>query len=342
MAITPIDIYNKEFDKTRKGYNAEQVDVFLDEIVEAFENLYKINISLKEKNEVIVEKLNNYRAIETALNKTLNTAESTSKDIIENASNKSELVVKEAEIKARKIMQDAEDRANNIVREAEQKTINARRENEELKRQVHVYKNRMVAMLEAQLKTIVTDYNSIFDDQDDEPKKTPTPSMSAETVEEKPENTIDYSSGNKSDEQPEQPEQQQVQPSFVIDNSYFNFQDEETTETDEYDYTLPQEKQLEGTYMQADDLQVEDDEIKAQKIDIDNMGFDAIDKFDVADKNDVKPDDYIQIDYSNLDGLVIEPEEERPKQQGYSLEDAFLELRRAAEIYKDSDDGHLS
>ena len=49
MKLTPMDINNKEFKRGLRGYNAEEVDEFLDEVVENYEEMYKENSNLKEK-----------------------------------------------------------------------------------------------------------------------------------------------------------------------------------------------------------------------------------------------------------------------------------------------------
>ena len=47
--ITPLDIQNKEFKRTIFGYSAKTVDTFLDEIIIDYERIYKENIELKDK-----------------------------------------------------------------------------------------------------------------------------------------------------------------------------------------------------------------------------------------------------------------------------------------------------
>ena len=39
MKLTPTDINNKEFKKGIRGYSVEEVDEFLDEVVESYEEL---------------------------------------------------------------------------------------------------------------------------------------------------------------------------------------------------------------------------------------------------------------------------------------------------------------
>ena len=48
MKLTPMDINNKEFKKGLRGYHADEVDEFLDEVVDNYEELYKENANLKE------------------------------------------------------------------------------------------------------------------------------------------------------------------------------------------------------------------------------------------------------------------------------------------------------
>ncbi|MBR3034046.1 MAG: DivIVA domain-containing protein, partial [Firmicutes bacterium] len=39
MMITPLDIQNKEFSRAVRGYNQEEVDLFLDEIMADYDKL---------------------------------------------------------------------------------------------------------------------------------------------------------------------------------------------------------------------------------------------------------------------------------------------------------------
>ena len=60
--ITPIEIQNKEFRRAFRGYSEDEVDDFLKIVTEDFESLYKENMDLKEKVNVLtkqVESLNN-------------------------------------------------------------------------------------------------------------------------------------------------------------------------------------------------------------------------------------------------------------------------------------------
>ena len=51
MNITPKNILEKEFSKKFNGYDQEQVDEFLDEIIKQFESLLEENENVIAKNE---------------------------------------------------------------------------------------------------------------------------------------------------------------------------------------------------------------------------------------------------------------------------------------------------
>ena len=39
--LTPVDIHNKEFGRSFRGYNEDEIDDFLDQVVNDYEKLYR-------------------------------------------------------------------------------------------------------------------------------------------------------------------------------------------------------------------------------------------------------------------------------------------------------------
>ncbi|MDD6795273.1 MAG: DivIVA domain-containing protein [Clostridiaceae bacterium] len=111
MKITPMDINNKEFKRGLRGYNPEEVDEFLDEIVENYEELYKDNSKLKEKLTAANEKIDHYEKIESTIQNTLVLAQTAAEQAKQSAQKEAELVVKNANETAQKIL----DKAHNDV-----------------------------------------------------------------------------------------------------------------------------------------------------------------------------------------------------------------------------------
>jgi len=138
--LTPLDIENQDFKRTVWGYSINEVDEFLDKVIESFEAVYKENIELKDKIGVLNEGIQHYKAIEETLKSTLMVAQSTSDEIKKNAYGKAENIIKEAEIKAEK-----------IISEVSQEVSKARNEGQELKKDYYIFKTKIESQLQTQL-----------------------------------------------------------------------------------------------------------------------------------------------------------------------------------------------
>lgn len=111
MKLTSMDINNKEFKKVLRGYDQDEVDEFLDQIAENYEEIYKENSSSKEKIAVLNEKLEHYAKIEDTIQNTLLLAQNAAEQAKVSAKNEAELVVRSANETAKNII----DKANNEV-----------------------------------------------------------------------------------------------------------------------------------------------------------------------------------------------------------------------------------
>lgn len=141
--IMPLDILNRKFKKGFKGYNTEEVDSFMEDISEDYENLYKENIDLKDKITILNEAVQHYKNIEHTLQNTLLIAQKTSEDIKNTAYQTADSIKKEAEIESQGIR-------NQSKMEIEQLS----KEYEFLKRQYETFKIKFRAMLTSQIEAI--------------------------------------------------------------------------------------------------------------------------------------------------------------------------------------------
>ena len=98
--LTALDIHNKEFKRSFRGYSEDEVDEFLDQVVKDYEKLYRDNIELKETLDRVNSKLEHFQHMENTLHNTLVIAQETAEEVKLNAKKESELQLKEAEIRA--------------------------------------------------------------------------------------------------------------------------------------------------------------------------------------------------------------------------------------------------
>lgn len=110
---TPQDIREKGFDKARAmfgGYDMGAVDDYLEVLANDFETLQKENAALKGKMKVLVDKIEEYRSDESALNKAILSAQKLSVQIENDARARSAAIVSEAEAKAASILGGIDER----------------------------------------------------------------------------------------------------------------------------------------------------------------------------------------------------------------------------------------
>lgn len=138
--LTPLDIQNKEFGREFRGYSMQEVDEFLNLVIDGYERLYKENMEAKDSITKLQESLKQYKNLENTLQSALVVAQSAS-----------EQVQKNAEEKAENIIADANNKAKEIVANSFEEVKKLEYRYEELKRSIDVYRAKMTALLESQL-----------------------------------------------------------------------------------------------------------------------------------------------------------------------------------------------
>lgn len=140
MPLTPLDIVNKEFKHSLRGYHEDEVNAFLDEVVRDYEALIKENDELKENSNGMTERIEHYRKLEVTLQNTLVVAQGTADDVKNAARREAEIIVREAESKAEQLLNEAKHQ----IRKYQEETARLQRETEKVRAQLR-------GILEAQL-----------------------------------------------------------------------------------------------------------------------------------------------------------------------------------------------
>lgn len=103
--ITAQDIREKTFEKARiNGYDMASVDDFLEELADEIAAAQKENAVLKSKMKVLVDKIEEYRANEEALNMAILSAQKLAVQIESEARQRASATVAEAEAKAQAVI----------------------------------------------------------------------------------------------------------------------------------------------------------------------------------------------------------------------------------------------
>ncbi|CAM3726283.1 DivIVA domain-containing protein [Cohnella lubricantis] len=146
MPLTPLDIHNKEFGRRLRGYDEDEVNEFLDQIIKDYEALIRENKELQNQLGAHQDKLGHFANIEETLSKTIIVAQEAADELKNNAKKEAQLIVKEAEKNADRIVNDALVKSRKVAMEAE-----------ELKKQASIYRARFRALIESQLELLNQD-----------------------------------------------------------------------------------------------------------------------------------------------------------------------------------------
>lgn len=134
--LTPLDVRNKrgDFKKLMRGYDPQEVDVFLEIAAERLEELVRENIVLRERSESLERQVGAQTGREQAVQEALVTAQELRADIHSQAQREADHLVKESETEARRLAAEAEANVRNLIRDAERRLELGRDALEEMER----------------------------------------------------------------------------------------------------------------------------------------------------------------------------------------------------------------
>lgn len=119
MKITPLEIRQKTFERTLRGYDKDEVNAFLLSLSQEWERMIDETKELRLKWEACEREVAKLREVETSLFKTLKTAEDTGANVIDQANKAAELHLREAQLRAEALLNEAKDKARNTIEEAD-------------------------------------------------------------------------------------------------------------------------------------------------------------------------------------------------------------------------------
>lgn len=145
----------RKFDTVFHGYDKNQVQKCIDDIINNYEVLLNKSKKTEEQNRLLREKIQYYERIEDSMNRAIFTAETAGDQIKSSARKEAEALITEARHNASRIINDALLKAEKAQNHADQ-----------LKRNTNVLKRRLRQIIENQLEVIEEIDNVDFSDID--------------------------------------------------------------------------------------------------------------------------------------------------------------------------------
>lgn len=164
MVLTPLDIHNKEFPVKMRGYDQDEVNDYLDQIIKDYEMVLKEKRELEKNLKFSEEKVSHFNNLQDALNKSIIVAQDAADRLKENAVKEAELIGLEAGKNADRLLDEAVAKAKRITTETE-----------ELRKQSRIFKQRLQLMIESQLEMVKNEeWEDILKPSQDESLEIPT------------------------------------------------------------------------------------------------------------------------------------------------------------------------
>ncbi len=145
MKMTPLDIRQKRFEASMRGYSKKEVEGFLELTAAEFEDVVRENIGLKEELKRTQARLEQHVEREKTLQETMMTAQRISEDLQAQAKKEAAVIRAEAELQADKIIASANNRLVDLSRDMT-----------ELKRQKVQFESQLESVIEAHRKLLET------------------------------------------------------------------------------------------------------------------------------------------------------------------------------------------
>ena len=114
MRVTPLDIIQKQFTQSRRGYESEEVRQFLDDVRDSLEEGLKENQRLRDELRRRDEEIEELRSKESDIKETLLLARRVSSDMQRGARREADVIVGEARLESEKILMSAADERRDL------------------------------------------------------------------------------------------------------------------------------------------------------------------------------------------------------------------------------------
>lgn len=166
--LTPMDIHNKDFKRSFRGYNEDEIDDFLDKVVNDYEKLFRENDRLKEELARSQKDNEQYQQLEKNLKDTLLVAQKTAEEVTSNARSNAEEMRENTSKECQNKLQEAEMEAARMIEDARNKVRAIVSEYDRLVREKNHFLRKIKVTMESELTIINETLAEIPDPEKDE------------------------------------------------------------------------------------------------------------------------------------------------------------------------------
>lgn len=152
--LSPMDIRDKTFNVKMRGFDQDQVNDFLDQIITDFETVVKERDEKAAALKAAEEKVAHYEGMKDAMNQAIIVAQEAADRLKEQSEADAQQVQDEAERNAEALLSEASEKSNRILTDASDKARSLTIKTEDMKRNAQEFRDYLATLLNAQLETI--------------------------------------------------------------------------------------------------------------------------------------------------------------------------------------------
>ncbi|WP_125571965.1 DivIVA domain-containing protein [Lacticaseibacillus songhuajiangensis] len=155
--LSPMDIRDKSFNVKMRGFDQDQVNDFLDQIIADYEGALKKVETLTDSLKEAQDKVTHYEGMENAMNQAIIVAQDAADRLKTTSEEDAQKVQDEAEKNAEQILSEASDKSNKILADASDKARQLTIQSEDMRRNAQDFRDHLALLLRAELETIEGD-----------------------------------------------------------------------------------------------------------------------------------------------------------------------------------------
>lgn len=154
MALTALELKDKTFKTKFRGYDADEVDDFLDIVTRDYEDLVRKNHEQETEIKALRERLTYFDEMKESLSQSVLLAQDTADKVKVAADDQAANIVKQADYDAQNLLKEAKEKANAILRSATDSAKHLSVETEELKNKTRIFHQKLKSAIEGQISLV--------------------------------------------------------------------------------------------------------------------------------------------------------------------------------------------
>lgn len=152
--LTPMDIRDKTFNVKMRGYDQDQVNDFLDQIIADYESVLKEKETMAAELKTAKDQVAHYEGMKDAMNQSIIVAQEAADRVRSAAEAEATEVRQQAQDDAESMLSEAHAKSDDVLSKADDQSRQLALQTEDLRQNAKQFRDHLVLLLQAELETV--------------------------------------------------------------------------------------------------------------------------------------------------------------------------------------------